>query len=101
MSDVDSNSGLRLRAAAKVAKHELPSPDQTGGVGRAGSGEKCCVCELEIQKCRNEKPTIEYEIEWQKAGRISLLRFHSECFRAWVSLAGSVNANNDVTKPPG
>jgi hypothetical protein len=87
MSEVDLFVELRARAREKVAHHELPAPDQLNGHGGAGSGEKCCVCELEIPKYRVEKPSIEYAVQWHKAERLEVLRFHSDCFRAWVSLS--------------
>src|SRR3569832_2253650 len=87
MSEVDEFAQLRVRARDKVANLELPPPDQLNGHGGAGSGENCCVCEVEIPKYRIEKPTIEYAVQWQKAERVEVLRFHSDCFRAWVSLA--------------
>ena len=80
-------SPLRQRAEAKIASGELPSPDNVGGAGRSGSGEACCVCGTKIAKDSVAKPTVEYEVQWQEAGRTRLLRFHSRCFRAWVSLA--------------
>lgn len=77
---------LRQRAEAKIASGELP-PNNVGGVGRSGSGEPCCVCGTKIAKYSVAKSTVEYEVQWQEAGRTRLLRFHSRCFRAWVSLA--------------
>jgi hypothetical protein len=87
MTEVDEFVELRIRAREKVAHHVLPPPDQLNGRGGAGSGQNCCVCELEIPKYRIEKPTLEYAVQWQKAERVEVLRFHSDCFRAWVSLS--------------
>ncbi len=78
---------LRQRAKTKIASGELPSPNNVGGVGGSGSGEACCVCGAKIAKYTVAKPTFEYEVQWQDARRTRLLRFHSRCFRAWVSLA--------------
>jgi hypothetical protein len=78
---------LRIRAHEKVTNRELPPPDQLSGSGRAGSGRNCCVCEREIAKYRIEKPSTEYAVQWQKGERVEVLRFHPDCFRAWVSLS--------------
>jgi hypothetical protein len=80
-------SQLRQSAQAKIASGELPSPNNLGGAGRSGSGEACCVCGTKIAKYTVAKPTVEYEVQWQEGRRTRLLRFHSRCFRAWVSLA--------------
>jgi hypothetical protein len=87
MSDADSIVELRARAHEKVVNGQLPSPDLHNGLGKAGSGQKCCVCGLEIPKDRINKPSTEYTVHWQKGERLEVLRFHSDCFRAWVSLA--------------
>lgn len=87
MSEVDSFVALRNRARDKVANLQLPPPDELNGHGGAGSGRTCCICELEIPKYRTEKPTLEYAVQWRKAERAEVLRFHSDCFRAWVSLS--------------
>lgn len=78
---------LRIRAQEKVTRRELPPPDQHSGLGRAGSGQHCCVCGRDIPKYRIEKPSTEYAVQWQKAERVEVLRFHPDCFRAWVSLS--------------
>ena len=80
----------------KGGEPRAPSPGRLGGVGRAGSGEKCALCGLEIEKYRNEKYTFEYEVDWKHAGREETLRFHSDCFRAWVSLAAGVDESQGV-----
>jgi hypothetical protein len=97
MNEVDLFAGLRVRAREKVANRELPAPDQLNGHAGAGSGQKCCVCELEVPKYRVEKPTIEYAVQWQKAERPEVLRFHSDCFRAWVSLSALPLPATEVT----
>lgn len=95
MSRPTQTSDLRRSAQAKIAAGKLPSPDGLGGVGRSGSGKPCCVCGTKIEKCLTEKPTIEYEVQWQKAGRARLLRFHSSCFQAWVTLAREANRGSE------
>jgi hypothetical protein len=97
VSEVDLFVGLRVRAREKVANRQLPAPDQLNGHAGAGSGQKCCVCELEIPKYRVEKPTIEYAVQWQKVERPEVLRFHSDCFRAWVSLSALPLPATEVT----
>ena len=94
--DSDAEPELRRCAAEKVANHELPWPERLGGVGRAGSGEKCALCGLAIEKYRNEKYVFEYEVEWTHEGRAETLRFHSDCFRAWASLAAGADESRGV-----
>jgi len=86
-NNASSSDELRARANEKVTNHELPPPDQHSGLGRAGSGQSCCVCGCEIPKYRIEKPSTEYAVQWQKGERLEVLRFHPDCFRAWVSLS--------------
>ena len=86
-NDASSSDELRARANEKVMNRQLPPPDQQSGVGRAGSGQNCCVCERNIPKYRIEKPSTEYAVQWQKGERTEVLRFHPDCFRAWVSLS--------------
>ena len=96
MAEIGVEPELRRWAAAKVARHELPSPGRLGGVGRAGSGEKCALCRLEIEKYRNDKCVFEYQVEWKHAGHAEILRFHSDCFQAWASLAAGVDESQGV-----
>jgi len=86
-NDASSSDELRARANEKVTNRELPPPDQHSGLGRAGSGQCCCVCGREIPKYRIEKPSTEYAVQWQKEEHLEELRFHPDCFRAWVSLS--------------
>lgn len=71
---------LERRAAQKIELGELPVPGE--GITRAGggSGAACDLCTREIGKSK-----IEYEFEWHKAGMARVLRFHLECFQAWIS----------------
>jgi hypothetical protein len=86
---------LRKCAAEKVTCEELPSPDRLSGIAHPGSGEKCSLCALEIAKYRDQKSVFEYDVQWKRGERTVLLRFHSDCFRAWISLAAIDVANPD------
>jgi hypothetical protein len=71
---------LEERAADKIEAGELPFPG--GGITRAGagSGMACDLCTEEIEKSK-----IEYEVEWCKGEAVRVLRFHLDCFRAWIT----------------
>jgi hypothetical protein len=71
---------LEQRAADKIESGELPLPG--GGITHAGagSGTACDLCAEEIEKSK-----IEYEVEWRKAETVRVLRFHLDCFQAWIS----------------
>ncbi len=71
---------LEQRAADKIESGELPAPG--GGITRAGagSGMACDLCAHEIEKAK-----IEYEVEWCKGEALRLLRFHLDCFQAWIA----------------
>jgi hypothetical protein len=91
MTEDQGIAQLRARAREKVDNQVLPSPEQLSGLARAGSGLKCCVCEIEIPKYRTDRNTVEYVVEWRRGDRHEVLRFHSDCFRAWVSLSALVS----------
>src|SRR4030081_312774 len=71
---------LEERAADKIESGELPFPG--GGITRAGagSGMACDLCTEQIEKSK-----IEYEVEWCKGEAVRVLRFHLDCFRAWIA----------------
>jgi hypothetical protein len=91
MTDALNIAQLRAQARQKVDSQVLPSPEHLNGSAHAGSGLKCCVCELDIPKCRTNRDTVEYVVEWRRNDRLEVLRFHSDCFRAWVSLSPLVS----------
>jgi hypothetical protein len=70
---------LEQRAADKIEAGELPLPG--GGITRAGagSGMACDLCAQMIEKAK-----IEYEVEWCKGEAVRMLRFHLDCFQAWI-----------------
>ena len=80
MTDFASRTRLEQRAADKIEAGELPAPG--GGITRAGAGSglSCDLCARRIEKSK-----IEYEVEWSKGEAPRVLRFHLECFQAWVA----------------
>jgi len=71
---------LEQRAADKIESGQLPVPG--GGITRAGagSGVACDLCAAQIEKSK-----IEYEVEWCKGDAVRMLRFHLDCFQAWIA----------------
>jgi len=71
---------LEQRAADKIESGDLPEP--RGDITRAGagSGMACALCAARIEKSK-----IEYEVEWCRGGAARVLRFHLDCFQAWVA----------------
>ena len=79
MPEPAHRSDLELRAEEKIEAGELPAASAGRTRARGGSGQPCDLC------CETvEKAGIEYEAEWQKAEGVRLLRFHLDCFQAWV-----------------
>jgi hypothetical protein len=71
---------LEQRAADKIEAGELPAPG--GGITRAGAGAgmACDLCAAQIDKSK-----IEYEVEWCRGDAVRVLRFHLDCFQAWLA----------------
>ncbi|MFL6602805.1 MAG: hypothetical protein ACJ8R9_15950 [Steroidobacteraceae bacterium] len=71
---------LEQRAADKIDSGELPVPG--GGITRAGAGAgmACDLCGAQIEKSK-----IEYEVEWCRDDAVRVLRFHLDCFQAWIA----------------
>jgi hypothetical protein len=80
MAELAHRIVLEQRAADKIESGELPVPG--GGITRAGAGSRmaCDLCAEEI-----EKSQIEYEVEWCAAEALRVLRFHLDCFQAWLA----------------
>jgi hypothetical protein len=70
---------LERRAEAKIDAGELPAVFRGSTRAGGGSGEPCDLCGQTVAKSG-----IEYEVEWQKEVAVRVLRFHLECFQAWV-----------------
>jgi DNA repair exonuclease SbcCD ATPase subunit len=79
MADLEHRSELERRAEAKIEAGELPAAFRGSTRAGGGSGEPCDLCGQTV-----EKSGIEYEVEWQKEAAVRVLRFHLECFQAWV-----------------
>jgi hypothetical protein len=71
---------LEQQAVDKIESGDLPVPGSGVTRAGAGSGLACNLCAQEIEKSK-----IEYEVEWSKGEAVRLLRFHLDCFQAWIS----------------
>jgi hypothetical protein len=71
---------LEQRAVEKIESGELPLPGEGITRAGAGSGMACDLCAREIEKSK-----IEYEVECSKGEALRVLRFHLDCFQAWIS----------------
>jgi hypothetical protein len=79
MSGSSDDEELRRIISEKRRSGLLPPlPTLRAWAGR-GSGATCVLCEFPI-----ETGQIEYEVEWQAAADIQLLRFHELCYRLWT-----------------
>ena len=69
-------------AAARIEAGELPA--EFSGTTHAGDGSDgpCGLCGEKIEKSK-----IEYEIQWRKKDVPCVVRFHLECFQAWVCVS--------------
>jgi hypothetical protein len=80
MADPAHRVVLERRAADKIESGELPVPGNRVTRAGAASGMACDLCAEEIEKSK-----IEYEVEWRKGETVRMLRFHLQCFQAWIS----------------
>ena len=67
---------LRHIVTQKRREGRLPRITTARAWAGNGSGAVCTVCEFPI-----EAGEIEYEVEWQNAHAVELLRFHELCYR--------------------
>ena len=80
MVEVAHRVVLEQQAVDKIESGELPVPGSGITRAGAGSGLACDLCAQEIEKSK-----IEYEVEWCKGEAVRVLRFHLDCFQAWIS----------------
>ena len=70
---------LRRRARARIEVGMLPSSRPVRSFAGMGSGERCALCDVPIN--RNE---IEDEIEVVQGEALRVLKFHRPCASAWA-----------------
>ena len=70
---------LEKLAEARIESGELPAGFRGITHAGTGSGRSCDLCRRLI-----EKDGVEYEVEWHKGETVRVLRFHLECFQAWL-----------------
>jgi hypothetical protein len=80
--DAERRNALMDRATERIEAGDLPA--EFSGTTHAGDGSDgpCSLCGEKIEKSK-----IEYEIQWRKKDVPCVVRFHLECFQAWVCLS--------------
>jgi hypothetical protein len=80
--DADHRTALMDHAAARIEAGDLPAEFSGSTHAGDGSGGPCGLCGEKIEKSK-----IEYEIQWRKKDIPCVVRFHLECFQAWVCVS--------------
>lgn len=79
MTGSSDDEQLKRIIGEKLRAGLLPPVSTPRAWAGQGSGATCVLCEFPI-----ETGQIEYEVEWQAAADIQLLRFHELCYRLWT-----------------
>jgi hypothetical protein len=79
MTEPENRSELEHCAGAKIESGELPTEFRGHTRAGAGTGAHCDLCAQVIEKSK-----IEYEVDWHRTSGTRVLRFHLDCFQAWV-----------------